>query len=108
MAFDATINFSYGSKPHFPTAIQLQSTAMRYTLLFLLLASVGCGGIVTWGTVYSSQSRDGRGELRVDERGCFADCAVRVVIKRGWGTQQIAAKSDCVINFAHAEWAGSV
>ena|SRR2546425_5982544 len=81
---------------------------MRCALVLLLLALVSCRGIVTWGTVYSSVSRNGEVELLVQEKGCFADCAVQVIVKRGWRTEQIAWKSDCVINFAHADWAGNI
>jgi len=81
---------------------------MRCALVLLLLAFVGCRGIVTWGTVYSSASRNGEVELLVQEKGCFADCAVQVIVKRGWRTELIAWKSDCVINFAHADWAGNI
>ena len=59
-------------------------------------------------TKTSSASRNGEVELLVQEKGCFADCAVQVIVKRGWRTEQIAWKSDCVINFAHADWAGNI
>lgn len=51
---------------------------------------------------------DGEAQVLVQEKGCFADCAVQVVVKRGWSAEQIAWKSDCIINFAHAEWSGGV
>jgi hypothetical protein len=80
---------------------------MRYALAILLFAAIGCrGGILFWGTVYSSKSPDRSAELFVQERGCLADCAVQIVVKRGWHTDRIAWKSDCVIEFAHAEWVG--
>ena len=59
-------------------------------------------------TKTSSASRNGEVELLVQEKGCFADCAVQVIVKRGWRTEQIAWRSDCVINFAHADWAGNI
>jgi hypothetical protein len=81
---------------------------MRYVLVLLLLTIAGCGGVFTWRTVHSSVSRDGSAEIRVQESSCFADCAVRIVVTRGWYEEQIADGSDCIINFAHAEWFGSV
>jgi hypothetical protein len=58
--------------------------------------------------VYSVGAPDGKTQLLVQEKGCFADCAVQVVVKRTWAAGQIAWKSDCIVNFAHAEWSGNV
>jgi hypothetical protein len=80
---------------------------MRWLLAVGALTLTSCRGIVAWGTVYNSVSPDGALELVVQEKGCFADCALRVGLKRGWHTEQIAWKSDCVVNFAHAEWSGT-
>jgi hypothetical protein len=80
---------------------------MRYFLLVLLFALVGCR-IVAWGTVYSALSPDGNAELQVREKGCFADCAVQIAVKRGWRTEQIARNSDCWITFVHAAWEGDI
>jgi hypothetical protein len=80
---------------------------MRWLLVVMVLISTSCRGIVAWGTVYSSVSPDKTSELLVQETGCFADCALRVVFKRGWHTERIATKTDCVVNFAHAEWSGN-
>src|SRR5215472_10760126 len=79
---------------------------MRYAVAFLLVSLFGCGGIVTWGTVYSLASRDGTAGVLVQENACFADCAVRIVVKRGGHSDQIAWRSDCYLTFAHAEWIG--
>jgi hypothetical protein len=81
---------------------------MRYAVALLLLGLFGCRGIVIWGTVYSAASRDGSAQVLVQEKGCFADCAVQIVVKRGWHSEQIAWRSDCYITFAHAEWLGDV
>jgi len=88
-------------------ATRYNRTDMRCIPLMLALMSVSCRGITTWGTVYKSVSPDKKSELLVQETACFADCALRVVLKRGWHTERIASKSDCVVNFAHAEWSGS-
>jgi hypothetical protein len=74
--------------------------------LFCAFTSVSCRGILTWATVYESVAPDGGAKLQVQVAGCFADCAVRVVVKRGWLTERIAAGNDCAVMFAHAEWAG--
>jgi hypothetical protein len=74
--------------------------------LFCAFTSVSCRGILTWATVYESVAPDGAAKLQVQVTGCFADCAVRVVVKRGWRTEKIATGNDCVVNFAHAEWEG--
>lgn len=81
---------------------------MRTFLVFVLLALAGCGGILTWRTVYSSIPSDRRAELRVEETNCFADCEVQIVVARGWREQQIAHRFDCAVQFAHASWSGSV
>ena len=73
-----------------------------------MIMSAGCRGIVTWGTVYHSVSPDKASELLVQEKGCFADCALQVVLKRGWHMERIASKGDCVVNFAHADWSGNI
>ena len=52
----------------------------RYGLSLVLLVTLGtasCAGILSWATVYSSRAPDGKAELRVQETGCFADCALR-------------------------------
>ena len=79
---------------------------MRYVLVVLLFALVGCR-IVAWGTVYSAISPDGNAELQVQEKACVTLCAVQIVVKRGWRTEQIAWRSDCVIDFVYAEWKGN-
>src|SRR6476661_6559791 len=82
----------------------------RYGLSLVLLVTLGtasCAGILSWATVYSSRAPDGKAELRVQETGCFADCALRIIVKQGWSTTKIASASDCVVFFAHAAWKGS-
>lgn len=60
-----------------------------------------------WSTVYSSDSPDRQSRVLVQERACFADCTVRVVIQQGGGTVEVATKHDCSINFAHAARGGT-
>lgn len=67
-----------------------------------------CGGILTWKSVYSAASPDGKATVRVEETACFADCALQVVVSHGWHTAKIARRSDCVVFFAHAVWSGNV
>jgi hypothetical protein len=81
---------------------------MRCSLFVLLIPLAGCGGVLKWGTVSSAASPDRKIRVRVQEKGCFADCAVRIIVKSGWHEEEIASGSDCVINFAHAEWSGSI
>lgn len=76
-------------------------------LLLLILGAASCAGILSWATVYSSRSLNGEAELRVQESGCFADCALRIIVKQGWSTTKIASASDCAVFFAHAAWKGS-
>ena len=100
-------NWSGSPRIRIVFAIRCNRTDMRCVPLILALMSTSCRGIVTWGTVYKSVSPDKKSELLVQEMACFADCVLRVVLKRGWHTEQIANKSDCFVNFAHAEWSGS-
>lgn len=79
---------------------------MRYAAVLVFLMLAGCRGIVTWGTLYTSESGDKSATVAVQETNCFGDCEVRIVVKRGWHSNEIASKADCSINFAHAEWAG--
>jgi hypothetical protein len=68
--------------------------------------SASCRGILTWATVYESVAPDGGTTLQVQVSKCFGDCDVRVVVNRGWSAERIAARSDCAVQFAHAEWEG--
>lgn len=72
-----------------------------------LLVASGCCSIFGWSTLYAERSPDGRGELRVEVRNCFADCAVRAVVQQGWTTVELASRNDCNLNFAHAAWRGT-
>jgi hypothetical protein len=72
-----------------------------------LLVATGCCSIFGWSTLYSSRSPDGRGELRVEVRNCWADCTLRAVVQQGWTTVELAVRHDCDPNFAHAAWKGS-
>ena len=81
---------------------------MRFVLGLLVLTLHGCGGVLTWETVYSSASSDRHAELRVQRTNCFGDCEVQIVVVRGWREQQIAHRFDCAVQFAHASWSGSV
>jgi hypothetical protein len=82
--------------------------AIRWAAALLLVMLTGCAGILTWKTVYSSASPDRKASLRVEERACFADCALQIAVNRGWSSARIAQKTDCVVFFAHAAWSGSV
>jgi hypothetical protein len=72
-----------------------------------MLLAMSCG-ILTWRTVYSSDSPDHRAQIAVQDRCGIPDCAVQVVAQRGWHTANIATKSDCVVFFAQAVWSGTV
>jgi hypothetical protein len=50
----------------------------------------------------------GCSEIEVQETACFADCAVRVVLRDGWRSTTIASASDCWISFAQAAWSGPI
>ena len=80
---------------------------MRYLLVVLLFTQMGCR-IVTWGTVYAALSPDAEAELQVQEKACFEHCELQIVVKRSWSTEQLAWRSDCVIDFAHAAWEGPI
>ncbi|GEM_PF-6145023 len=80
---------------------------MRGVLAVLLLSLCGCF-VITWGTVYQSLAPDAGGLLRVQEKACLADCALRLIVNDEAGEHQIFRKSDCVVEFAHANWTGSV
>lgn len=80
---------------------------MRIALAFMFFILCSCGGILTWKSVYSSIGPDGKSELGVEIKGCLADCAVQVVVKRGWFSERIAAGNDCIVTFAHAAWSGT-
>jgi hypothetical protein len=68
--------------------------------------SASCRGILTWATVYESVAPGGGTTLQVQVSKCFGDCDVRVVVNWGWSAERIAARSDCAVMFAHAEWEG--
>jgi hypothetical protein len=74
--------------------------------LFCAFTSVSCRGILTWATAYESVAPDGGAKLQVQVGGCFVDCVVRLVVKRGWRTEKIATWDGCIVKFAHAEWEG--
>jgi hypothetical protein len=80
---------------------------MRWIAALLLITLSGCG-VLTWKTVYSSPSPEGKAVVRIEEAGCLGDCAVQVVVRRSWHTTRIAKKSGCVVYFAHAAWSGNV
>lgn len=63
--------------------------------------------VLFWQTVYSSTAPAGDASVHVQETGCGADCVVQVVVKQGWRSVQVANRTDCVINFAHAAWSGA-
>src|SRR5215831_19489908 len=79
---------------------------MRYVVVLLMVGLLGCRGVIMWATVYSAASGDGSAKVLVQENACFADCALRIIVNRGWHSDQIVTRSDCYMTFAHAEWIG--
>lgn len=87
--------------------------AIRRQRLFIgvvAIVLVGYYGCIEWrwSTVYAAKSPDGKRRIEVQETACFADCAVRVVLREGWRSTTIATASDCWISFAYAAWSGPV
>ena len=74
-------------------------------LLLVVLAGCAPG---SWTTLYSLPSPDGKARVLVEERNCFGDCGVQVVVESGWRKRRIAEGNDCHVAFAHAAWSGSV
>lgn len=78
---------------------------LRWPLIaFALLAS--CGGLF-WSAVYESAAPAGGARISVEVRNCFADCALRVMVKDGQSSREIARGNDCVVMFVHAAWNGT-
>ena len=63
---------------------------------------------MSWHTVYASLSPDKNSELLVQEKACFADCALRIIVRVDRRIEQITTRQDCAVFFAHAEWSGNV
>jgi hypothetical protein len=75
-------------------------TAVRRQMLLIgvvaivLLGYYGCTEW-RWSTVYATKSPDGKRQIDVQQTACFADCAVRVVLRDSWRSTTIASASDC-------------
>ena len=79
---------------------------MRLAACLLFLVLGGCSALVA--PMYTSAAPDGVRKVMVKESWCFADCAVDVVLAGKWINRTIASKSDCLVEFAHAAWKGTV
>jgi hypothetical protein len=88
-------------KADFPSVVLGTGTV----LLWLLLA--GCGALGRQ-EIYSSAQPGGAAVLILEQRCGLSDCAVTIVVRRGWGSQRIAYRRGCTVNFAQAAWVGSV
>lgn len=74
-------------------------------IVLVLLATTLDPGIFFWRTVYQSNSRTSRTtSVEVQLRGCVADCAMRVVLYRGFETKVLTRQSDCYLGLAQAVW----
>jgi hypothetical protein len=74
-------------------------------LLIPLTLLAGCLSLSSGHPTYTFPSPDQRSEIRIEQYNCgFADCAIRVVLKRGWRYAYLTDRSDCALNFAHAAW----
>lgn len=80
---------------------------MRHALLLYLLLACGCG-VLLWDSVYRSDAPDGKSTLQLQVRSCGPDCEIRIVVGQWWRTTEIARRGDCVLEFAHVAWLGSV
>jgi hypothetical protein len=79
---------------------------MRLAACLLFLVLGGCSALVA--PMYTSTAPDGVRKVMVKESWCFADCAVDVVLAGKWRNTTIASGNDCLVEFAHAAWQGSV
>jgi len=67
-------------------------------------AAVSCRGTLTYMDVFVAGGPDGRREVRVSERACFADCVVRVSVISEHGRRDLAIKDDGYADFVEAVW----
>lgn len=79
---------------------------MRWYFLLALVVLNSCMPFMQ--AVYTSVAPNAMRQVIVQEYACASDCSVRVVLKDHWRQETIASGNDCLVEFAHAAWKGSV
>jgi hypothetical protein len=92
----------------YPDLVRLPLSKPVVCVGIVILGYFGCTRL-TWTTVYTSQSPDGKYGISVDDfLHIGPDNPVRIRLRRGLWSKTLASKSDCWFSFAHAIWRGPI
>jgi hypothetical protein len=80
---------------------------LRGLFAIATLAALSNCGVVAWREVYCSSASHSNVRACVEQKCGMADCSLRIVVYKGSGSEQIAYRRGCIINFAEASWTGS-